>query len=47
MDKIIDFNIYEEELDQKRIIEIEEQCRNRIPINIEDVNRSNKWSRRS
>ena len=38
MDKIIDFNINEEEINQDRIKEIEELCRNEIPINIEDVN---------
>lgn len=38
MDKIIDFNINEEEIDQKRIREIEDQCRKGVPLNIEDVN---------
>ncbi len=38
MEKIIDFNINEEEIVQNRIKEIEELCRNEIPLNIEDVN---------
>ena len=37
MDKIIDFNIYEEELDQDRIKEIEELCKNKMSLSIEDV----------
>ena len=37
MDKIIDFNINEEEIDQDRIKEIEELCKNKMPLSIEDV----------
>ena len=37
MDKIIEFNINEEEMNQERIKEIEELCINKMPLNIEDV----------
>ncbi len=38
MNKIFDFNINEEEIDQNRIKEIEELCRNNMPLSIEDAN---------